>query len=121
MIKFKNPTAAENYTKSLTYIHHFIDNARMQIEKMELENKTNPDVIAAKRKSLNLIDKFVFDTQKYIRQLEARTKEKPKNDRKTPTTANDYMKQLDIDDPQQREAKRYLSIRQTRSKWPELF
>ena len=120
-MRIKLPTTAEKYSRSLTYIKHFIENAQMQIDKMEIQNKTNPRIIEAKRKSLNLIEKFVYDTQNYIRTLEnPKLKKNEKNEIQTFDFKN-YMNDLNIDEPGQREAKRYLSIQAAREKWSELF
>ena len=121
MTRQKLPTPAENYSRSLTFIKHFIDNALGQIEKLEISNRTDSRIIESKRRSLNLIIKFVTDSQTYINSLETRKNNKPPTSPNLKSSFKDYFNNFDIDDPGQREAKRYLSIQNTREKWPELY
>jgi hypothetical protein len=114
-------TPAEKFTQSLTYIKHFIENAEMQINKMRLEKKTDPNIIEAKTRSLNLIVKFVWDTENYLKQLETRNQIKNHNRPPDQKQHSNDLLNFDKTDPGQREGLRYLSIQSTKEKWPELY
>jgi hypothetical protein len=120
-MKIQLPTAAEKYTQSKTYIKFLIESAEMQIDKLEIQGKTDPRLIDSKRKNLLTIQKFLFDTENYVKSLESRSVLNTDQSKNNGHTFSDYFDNLDKRQPDQREAKRYLSIRNAKSKWSELF
>jgi|GEM_PF-6982863 len=114
-------THAEKFTSSLTFINHFLQNAKYQLDKLELENKSNPRILSAKRNSLLTIEKFIYDSQRYIKDLELRNLESNGLKKVNGKKAKYWLGNYDINEPGQREAARFESIHRTKNKWPELF
>lgn len=117
----KKENLSEKFTSSLTYVLHFIENAQMQIDRLELEHKTDPRTIEAKRRSLLVIEKYVFDSKRYIDSLENRTNNEFKKISDLNNNKANWRSIYDIKIPGQREAARYESIARSKEKWQELY
>ena len=117
----KKETFRNDFTSSLTFAEHLIDSSRMLLDRLELENKTDKNLIRQKRKSINTYDQLRYYAAKYVSHLETILFSEDKQNQKQKQTAASWRDQYDLSDPNQREAARCLQASIVREKWPELF
>lgn len=117
----KKETFRNEFTSSLAFAEHLIDSSRMLLDKLELENKTDKKLIRQKRKSINTYDQLRYYAAKYVRHLETILFSEGNQNQKQKQTAASWRDEYDMNDPDQKEAARYLQASIVREKWPELF
>lgn len=117
----KKETFRNDFTSSLTFAEHLIDSSRMLLDKLELENKTDKNLIRQKRKSINTYDQLRYYAAKYVRHLETILFSEDKQNQKQKQIPANWRDEYDMSDSNQKEAARYMQDAIVREKWPELF